>query len=363
MTTSKTLENLRFEIKPVPRERIEDAVNIWVLSFGDLRRSFWRDYAENELDSLLGAFVGDELGAVVGVHDFETRFFGKWVPCVGIAAVASSPTRRRQGLVKALLTECLKSAHRRKIPLSMLGASEPAIYEQMGWAVSDWHYSLELDLDHLSRLSGLGIAEHYAIVANNRHEKAAALRERWLAGGNLGIRRSEKRWQRLTSVLGPDFVWQLLVHQDGYIILDLSKSKQREKLVIAEWVYLTDDAFKDGLAFFANMQNQYERVEWVDSTPERLLQLGLVNDWNVVRLRTGHLSRIVHLEAFEKAIGTSLSAVSMRDPIAVTCQNNNDGLTPGQIIQLATDFWTEPPKDWPTLNVRRVPRAFTTERF
>jgi len=191
----------------------------------------------------------------------------------------------------------------------------------------------------------------------------AAVRERWLANGHLGIRRSDKRWQRLASVLGPDFVWQLLGHQDGYMILDLGKSKQGEKLVIAEWVYLTDDAFKDGLAFVANMQNQYKRVEWLDSTPEHLLQLGLVNDTNVVRLRTGHLSRVVHLEAFEKAIGASLSSVPLRDPIAVTCQNNISGLTPGQIVQLATGFWTEPPKDWPTLSIRSVPRSFTTERF
>lgn len=362
-TTIDARENLPFAIKPIPRAKLEEAVDIWVLAFGDLRRAFWRDYAENELDSVLGAYIGDELGAVVGMHDFETRLSGKWVPCVGIAAVASSPTRRGQGLVKALLTECLKSAHRRKVPMSMLGASKPSIYESMGWAVSDWHHSIELNLDHFAGLSGLGRAENYSISPANRHEKAAALREQWLTQGNLGIKRSEKRWQRLASIFGPDFVWKLLVHQNGYMILDLSRSTQNDKLVVADWVYLDDNAFIDGLALFANMRQQYKRVEWLDSTPERLLKLGFIDQTNVIRLSTGHLSRVVNLEAFEKAINFSLKDVKMRDPLAVMCQNNVAGLTPGQLVQLVTNFWDEQPAGWPIVKNGQQPKAFTTERF
>jgi hypothetical protein len=69
-----------------------DAVDIWTLAFGDLRRDFWFEYAEQELDTVLGAFIGDELGAVVGVHDFETMLLGKWVPC---SSNASSDASRR----------------------------------------------------------------------------------------------------------------------------------------------------------------------------------------------------------------------------------------------------------------------------
>jgi hypothetical protein len=80
-------------------------------------------------------------------------------------------------------------------------------------------------------------------------------------------------------------------------------------------------------------------------------------------LTTGQLSRVVHLESFEKAINMSLSKVPMTDSLGVTCQKNDTGLTPGQVIQLVTGFWDELPTDWPTLNIRRGPRAFTTERF
>jgi predicted acetyltransferase len=257
----------------------------------------------------------------------------------------------------------LRIAHDRRVPLSMLGTSKPAVYEGMGWACSDWQYLIEVQLDRLKKLKGLGRAERYAMIANGQFELAAALRERWLAGGTLGIRRSDARWQRLDSVLGPNFVGQLLVHCDGYMILDLGKSKQQDKLVIAEWVYLTDEAFKDGLAVFANMQYQHNRVEWLDSTPERLLQLGFVSSADHMRIGSGEMSRVVHLEAFEEAIDASLNHVPMRDPLAVTCPSNNDGLTPGQLVQLVTGFWIEPPRDWPKLDIRRVPRAFTTERF
>lgn len=184
-TTIDARENLPFSIKPIPRAKLDEAVDIWVLSFGDLRRAFWRDYAEHELDSVLGAYIGDELGAVVGMHDFEVRFFDKWVPCLGIAGVASSPTRRGKGLVNALLTECLKSAHRRKIPLSMLGAARPSFYESMGWAVSDWHYTIELNLDHFVGLAGLGTADAYTNpLADPWSELEAwkyflALKQRW----------------------------------------------------------------------------------------------------------------------------------------------------------------------------------------
>lgn len=245
----------------------------------------------------------------------------------------------------------------------MLGASKPSFYESMGWAVSDWHYSIELNLDHFVGLAGLGKADAYAIAPSNRHEKAAALRDQWLTGGHLGIRRSEKRWQRLASIYGPDFVWKLLIHQNGYMILDLSKSAQKDKLVVAEWVYLNDDAFKDGLAVFANMRRQYKTVEWVDSTPERLLKLRLIDQTNVIRLSTGQLSRVVHLESFEKAINMSLKDVKMRDPLGVMCQNNASGLSPGQLVQLVTGFWDELPTDWPIVKTGPLPKAFTTERF
>jgi predicted acetyltransferase len=138
---------------------------------------------------------------------------------------------------------------------------------------------------------------------------------------------------------------------------------QTGKLVVAEWVYLDDQAFKDGLAVFANMRRQYKAVEWLDSTPERLLKLGLIDETNKIRMNTGRLTRVVNLEAFEKAINMSLKDVKMRDPLSVMCQNNDSGLTPGQLVQLVTGFWDELPSDWPTVKGVTQPKAFTTERF
>ncbi len=56
MTRAEVRDSLGgLEIKPVPKARLADAVAIWILSFGDTNREFWFDYAEHELDTVLGA--------------------------------------------------------------------------------------------------------------------------------------------------------------------------------------------------------------------------------------------------------------------------------------------------------------------
>src|SRR5438552_18438283 len=112
-----------YSIRPVPALDFAAASDIYATSFIDyFGRAPARNmrFVEVQLSLLVGGYVEDELVGLTGVIDFDLHFGERWVPCAGIAGVATLPNHRRRGLVKLMLAECLRGLHDRRIPLACL---------------------------------------------------------------------------------------------------------------------------------------------------------------------------------------------------------------------------------------------------
>jgi len=108
--------------------------------------------AWNELDRIFAAFDGPEVVATSGIVSLPIVVpGGETVPAAAVTLVTTSPTHRRQGLMKRGLTALLDQAVERSEPLATLWASESSIYSKFGFGPA-------IDA------AGLEIAPHHAAL-------------------------------------------------------------------------------------------------------------------------------------------------------------------------------------------------------
>jgi len=101
----------------------------------------------DELDRTRAAFDGDDLVGTSRNYTFElTVPGGALVPAAGVSAVAVLPTHRRRGILRAMMSALLDDSVERSEPVSMLTASEGAIYRRFGFGISTLALDVTLDL-------------------------------------------------------------------------------------------------------------------------------------------------------------------------------------------------------------------------
>ncbi len=330
---------MSYSVQPVPTSHFSKAVDIWGMAFGfsqEYRERSFR-YANERLSTLLGAYEGDELQALAGVIDFELHFGDRWIPCGGIAAVATNPPHRRRSIVKVLLKECLRGLHERRVPISSLWPFSYPFYQRMGWAVTDMKYSIEADLRPFGKC---GDSRNYKVHALKDLGAIMPLHERWVHTNNLAMKRSAERWDWLFT--RPELDCHLFVHRDGYMVWNLKK--REGVLEVKEWAYLTEDAFLDGLTLLSQMDSQFEKAQWVSSEIDFLTRLGIGDPIATVKVIPGMMSRIVHLDAFRESLTVkSPASLQVCDPLGVTGSSNGAGYDPGALVQLVSGFWKTAP--------------------
>jgi len=333
---------MSYSIQPVPSSHFARAVDIWGMAFGFSQE--WRErslrYANDRLSTLLGAYESDELQALAGVIDFELQLGERWIPCGGICAVATNPPHRRRNVVNLLLTECLKGLHERRVPISSLWPFSYPFYQRMGWATTDMKYLVESDLAPLRKI---GDSRRYKQHPITDIHVFMPLHERWVSGHNLGIRRSAERWDWLLT--RPELECHVFVHRDGYMIWNLKK--REGTLEVKEWCYLTEEAFLDGLTLLSQMDSQYQKVQWVSSEIDSLLRLGVSDPVATISVIPGMMSRVVHVEAFRESLPVKSPELPVSDPLGVSGSANGLGFGPGELVQLVTGYWRNPPGHLP----------------
>jgi predicted acetyltransferase len=80
---------------------------------------------------------------------------GKLLPLRMITDITVSPTHRRQGLLRTLITEDLRHAAELGLPLAALTASEGSIYGRFGFGMATRHRTVEVDTTARFALRGL----------------------------------------------------------------------------------------------------------------------------------------------------------------------------------------------------------------
>jgi predicted acetyltransferase len=350
------------EFRQVTSAHLEQTIDLWMPIFPGSSKELWRDYAENELCMIFGAIEGDQVHSALGVHRFETNFGGKWIPCAGLAVVATSPAMRGRKLSSRLLTLCLKTLHEQGFPLVTLGTSIHPYYERLGWAVCDWDHRVEVATKDLKQLVlDQKVIGRYELDPDVDFARVMSIYDIWREKFSLMMKRDEQRWRAILLPFLGNF--QIYHHKTGYIILDLSRAGEDRKATIFEWAYLDDDAYQAGLMLFTDLASDYDSVSWYDADRERIFKT-VPSNIPKVRTNAGHMARVVNLESFTKILPVPLGDIPLSDPACVTCGASASGLSPGQLIQLLTGFWDNNPADWPAhLNGIIKPKTYVAEYY
>jgi predicted acetyltransferase len=139
-----------FEIRPIA-DTEEDWQRFWPVlevAFGESASEDealeWRGHFE--FDRSLAAFDGERIVGTGGASSMELTLPGLTsVPVAGLTAIAVLPTHRRRGILRAMIERHLQDVEARGEPLSVLNASEAAIYGRFGYGAATWSSQLEVD--------------------------------------------------------------------------------------------------------------------------------------------------------------------------------------------------------------------------
>lgn len=328
----------KYTTRLVTQERdIDQCEEIWSLAFG---KNWSRGQGYAELTRVLGAFEGDALHAVVGIIDYEMNFNRRVVKCGGIAAVATAPGQRYQSLITLLMQEAIKDMHEKGFAFSSLYPFSFPFYGKMGYAGTQWQYRMETQIAWLKTLERRGNPKRFRLVLPDDAPREVVRRHNeWAKKYNLSLIRTEGKFNSMLTWKGSSF--KCFVHDDGYMLFHLDQSTGNT-LVVPEFAYGCEQTFLDGLSLLAQMDSQFEKVVWLDADPEPFLELGIPYPRPVIRREVGMMTRVVNIAEFEKALGSSLSGISIADPFEVSGGKQGD-VGPGELVQIVTGFWKKPP--------------------
>ena len=363
-------ETTTYTIKEVPRSDFNQLIDLWSLAFNiedadpiigtRAARDRITSLCQQGIDYIVAAYDGDYIAATASVIEFPTHLGDKWVRCGGIAGVATQPQYRRQKLINQLLTDCMQQLHKREVPLSALWPFDYEFYGAMGWAITDVRYKIDTLTAKLNKVKGN--ARSYKATDLGEQHQAKAIHKRWIQKFNLSMERSAFRWTQL--LFPPGSRRRLFVHKDGYMIWNLSGSFDKI-LQVTEWCYLTDEAFRDGLALLAQMDSQYDHVVWIAPEIDTLYRIAGPSKAHTITQAPGMMSRVVHVDAFMEAIGTACKG-EVRDPLGVSGpKDSKDGASPGALVQHVTGFWQKPQDGLPAelYGIANQFPAFTAEQY
>lgn len=334
------------EQKPVVRALNDDdldrAIDIWSIAFGFMARDRWLTFARETVDLLVGAFVDGELQAVSAVIDFDAHFAGTWVKAGGIAAVASSPPARRQGLTRYVLAECVRNLNERGVALACLWPFSHPYYARMGWAMSDSRYIIDVGLDSVITD---GRSESYRQISQNDYSMLFGLHDRWCEHFNISFKRNDYRWKRMLTHPDKEPMF-LFIHSDGYMVVNARDPKDRT-LEVVEWCYMSEEAFRDGLALMKRMDDlRFDRARWISHEVESFLALGCTNPEPNIKLKPGMMTRVSNMESFLRCLSLnaghdlSKAKITVIDPLnIVNFANGEQSVGPGEIVQIALGMW------------------------
>lgn len=135
-----------------------------------------------------------DLTAVCGTYDFTVRVRGDWHRIPGLAAVASPPETRRQGIVGRMLDVLLERHRDEGVSLSALWPFEYAFYRRVGWATANNYARLAVPPDQLSAVAPDPAGSFRRLRADEDIDAMRAVHEAW-ATESLAVKRTEGWWR------------------------------------------------------------------------------------------------------------------------------------------------------------------------
>ena len=102
------------------------------------------------------AFDGEDIVGTAGAFQFSLSIPGGEVPAAGVTMVGVLPSHRRKGIMRGLMRFQLDDARERNEPISILLASEDAIYQRFGYGLAADQGHIEVERDRARWLDDPG---------------------------------------------------------------------------------------------------------------------------------------------------------------------------------------------------------------
>lgn len=138
------------EIRPVTDEEFPTFSRVLHGAFGTVASDDDVEHSREEtggFDRTLAAVDDGEIVGTAAAHTFELTLPGLvFLPAAGVTWVSVLPMRRRQGILRSLMTRQLDDVVARGEPLAVLTASEAVIYRRFGYGPATFLVGMEVDL-------------------------------------------------------------------------------------------------------------------------------------------------------------------------------------------------------------------------
>lgn len=264
----------------------------------------------NRPEWTLCAFDGPKMVASFCTLPFTMRAMGKALPMGGITAVGTIPEYRRQGLLRKLMSQSLQTMKDEGRPVASLWATQAAIYQRYGCAMTSVLRRYEIDTVDISFFDG-------------NTGKCQVGRETF-AERSQEIRACYAQFadQRIGYLHRPSVLWQLsMLNEDekegpvhiavardadqaavGYVIYTIRGDRvdnrvRGQEMRIRDLVWLNTDAYRSLWRFIAS-HDLVGRVVWAnaprdDPAPELMMEPRMLNMVD----QEGYWFRIVDVKA------------------------------------------------------------------
>ena len=138
------------EVRPIAPDEFEAFIRATVASFGGTYHpeELERTRIEFEPGRSLAALEGTDIVGTTGGLSFDLTVPGRILPTLAVTGVGVLPTHRRRGVLRALMRRQLDDARQGDTPLSILWASEGAIYPRFGYGLTALHAETDIDTRH-----------------------------------------------------------------------------------------------------------------------------------------------------------------------------------------------------------------------
>jgi predicted acetyltransferase len=220
-------------------------------------RAFGLTYIDEHLEEIRALFDpsryllaedGGEIVGVTGSLPFDVTLPGGLpLPAAGVSWVSVAVTHRRRGILRALLTEQHRGFVADGLAVSLLTASEGAIYGRFGYGIATENREVEIDRRRAAFRSDVPDPGGVRQVGTAEMRRIAPeIHRRWVGQTPGALSRGDQWW----DIHMADRAWHRsgasalfhLVHPDGYVSYRIEHGKQTT-CRISDMATASDEAY------------------------------------------------------------------------------------------------------------------------
>ncbi|MFC1837960.1 enhanced intracellular survival protein Eis [Thermodesulfobacteriota bacterium] len=302
---------MEIEIRPALQEEMNEARRIAeetnVLPPGLISQAFINGITH---DMTLCAFVDGEMATSYASWPFHMKFNGVDTPVAGVSFVGTLPVFRHMGCLRKVHERHFELLHEEKErAISILFASQAAIYQRYGYEVVSTQNSYSIDPRHIQfkSLKHLKSAGKLKQLHGDEVEILDKIYRQFTAPRTGYLIRNKFKWE--TGVLSPPInsvtVFDKIVYEEdgvplGYVVYTVDPrhgdSGLPHRISIRDMAWLSISAYYGIWNYFTRMHLAHH-INWTpvpvdDPIPHLLLEPGRLN----IKSRNGFLARIVDIE-------------------------------------------------------------------